>query len=109
MGKDQTPRQEALSFLADRLEEWRQEAGDPDGYGPEALSVEPRLVSRVVITIGGPAAWIEYDHRYGTAELYSTYSGEPVTVELTAEEAAEVESLFALEDRAAMACEGGQL
>ena len=97
MDKDQTPRQEALSFLADRLEEWREESAA--GECPDALSVEPRLVTRVVITIGGPAAWIEYDHRYGTAELYTTYSGEPVTVELTADEAAEVCELFAL-DRA---------
>lgn len=101
MSKDQTPRQEALGFLTRRLEEWREEAHNPDGYGPEALSVDQRVVSRIWITFGGPNAFIDYDHRDGSAELFSTYSGEPVTVELTPEEAQEVEELFQLESLAA--------
>lgn len=101
MSKDQTPRQEALSFLSNRLKEWREEAQDADGYGPEALSVDQRVVSRIWITYGGPNAFIDYDHATASAELFSTYSGEPVTVELTGEEAREVEELFQLESLAA--------
>ena len=101
MSKNQTPRQQALAFLANQLEEWREEAQDPDGCGPEALSVDQRVVSRIWITFGGPSAFIDYDHARGRAELFSTYSGEPVTVELTPEEAQEVEELFQLESLAA--------
>lgn len=101
MSKDQTPRRQALAFLANQLEEWREEAQDSDGYGAQALSIDRRIVSRIWITFGGPSAFIDYDHATGSAELFSTYSGEPVTVELTPEEAQEVEELFQLESLAA--------
>ena len=66
--------------------------------GPDALSIDHSVISRIWVTFGGPSAYIDYNHRTGTGKFHSTYYGDGETVELNREECEDVAQLFALDE-----------
>ena len=78
-------------------EEYGEAVAEYGQDGPDALSADQRVISRIAITVGGPSAFIDYDHSTGTGTFYSSYYGDGNTVELTREECEDVAQLFALD------------
>lgn len=77
--------------------DWAEDRAEYGDDGAQALSVSQRVVSRIEITIGGPTAFIDYDHRTGRATFFSSYYGDGDEVALSDEEAQDVAQLFALD------------
>ena len=65
--------------------------------GPQPLTIDRHVISRIWVTFGGPNAYVDYNHRTGTGKFFSTYYGDGETVELTREECGDVAQLFALD------------
>lgn len=108
---------ETIKALDDLMAEWRtaaqglMEDHEYEADPPDALCVDMRVISRVVVTIGGPATWIEFDHTNGAAEYFTTVPGyseglDPVILQLSPDEAQEVDEFFHLTEDMMMRLEG---
>ena len=66
--------------------------------GAQPLSIDHSVVSRIWVTFGGPNCFIDYNHRTGAAEFFSSYYGDGEAVSLSREEREAIEQLFALDE-----------
>ena len=88
--------------LADTCEEcgrnWAEDRAEYGEDGAQPLSIDHSVVSRIWVTFGGPSAYIDYNHRTGAAEFFSSYYGDGEAVSLSREEREAIEQLFALDE-----------
>jgi hypothetical protein len=96
--------EEAFNSWQAQLEEWKGQAADEEGDGPNCYGIGHELVSTLTLAGGGPSTWIEYSHDTGRAVYVTTapdYVGrgtaEPDRVELTADESDLVAQWFGLD------------
>lgn len=64
---------EAANSLSATIADWHRNT--EEGEGPDVLAIEPRRVTRVWITLGGPSVYLDIDHSERVGEYVTSAPG----------------------------------